>query len=116
MKALIKVEIRTIGDRPIQSVSARELHAFLESSTRFNDGIARRIAEYRFEEGKDFYSFLSKTSQDEAQGGFSRKGREAFSVPLPPIKKTPPEFSAFPYAAIPRAFCEFGDRCPCVLS
>src|SRR5260364_14471 len=34
MKALIKVEIRTIGDRPIQSVSARELHAFLESSTR----------------------------------------------------------------------------------
>ncbi|WP_050009281.1 antA/AntB antirepressor family protein [Candidatus Glomeribacter gigasporarum] len=87
MKALIKVEIRTIGDRPIQSVSARELHAFLESSTRFNDGIARRIAEYRFEEGKDFYSFLSKTSQDEAQGGFSLKWAEDVLVLMTPIQE-----------------------------
>lgn len=48
----------------IQTVNARDLHRFLEVGVRFNDWIARRIADYGFEEGKDFYSELSKTSSD----------------------------------------------------
>ena len=42
------------------TVFARDLHAFLEVDTRFNDWFPR-MCEYGFEEGKDFYSFLSKT-------------------------------------------------------
>ena len=42
------------------TVSARDLHAALEVETRFNDWFSR-MCEYGFEEGKDFYSFLSKT-------------------------------------------------------
>jgi len=51
------------NDRP--AVSARELHEFLEVGTRFNDWFAR-MKEYGFSEGTDFYSFLSKTTE---QGG-----------------------------------------------
>lgn len=42
------------------TVSARDLHAALEVETRFNDWFSR-MCEFGFEEGKDFYSFLSKT-------------------------------------------------------
>lgn len=42
------------------TVSARDLHTFLEVDTRFNDWFPR-MCEFGFEEGKDFYSFLSKT-------------------------------------------------------
>lgn len=48
-----------------QTVSARELHEKLNISTRFNDWF-RRMCEYGFEEQKDFYSKMSKTSE---QGG-----------------------------------------------
>lgn len=51
-----------IGSETIQTVNARELHTFLEVGIRFNDWVSRRITEYAFEEGKDFYSELSKTS------------------------------------------------------
>lgn len=51
-----------IGEGQIQTVNARDLHEFLEVGVRFNDWIARRIADYGFEDGKDFYSELSKTS------------------------------------------------------
>jgi phage anti-repressor protein len=44
-------------------INARELHEFLESGTRFNDWISRRIEQYGFIEGEDFYSILSKTSE-----------------------------------------------------
>ena len=36
------------------SVNARDLHAFLEVETRFNDWIQRRIKEYGFTQGVDF--------------------------------------------------------------
>ena len=57
MNELIKVDYST--DRP--TVSARELHEFLGIETRYNDWF-RRMCEYGFSEGQDFYSFLSKTS------------------------------------------------------
>lgn len=42
-------------------VDARMLHAALGSSTRFNDWVARRLADTLAAEGEDFYSDLSKT-------------------------------------------------------
>ena len=54
MNDLIKVNLDS--DRP--TVSARELHEFLEVGTRFNDWFPR-MCEYGFIEGTDFYSFLS---------------------------------------------------------
>lgn len=45
-----------------QTVSARELHERLHIGTRFNDWFPR-MCEYGFEEGKEYYSKMSKTSQ-----------------------------------------------------
>lgn len=56
------ISVGQIGGSQIQTVNARDLHAFLEVGVRFNDWIARRVTEYGFEEGRDFYSEMSKTS------------------------------------------------------
>lgn len=47
-------------ERP--TVSGRELHKFLGIDTRYNDWF-KRMVEYGFTEGEDFYSILSKTSE-----------------------------------------------------
>lgn len=47
-------------ERP--TVSGRELHEFLGIETRYNDWF-KRMVEYGFTEGEDFYSILSKTSE-----------------------------------------------------
>lgn len=46
-----------IGDAEIQSVSARELHAFLQVGKVFGAWITERIAQYEFEDGRDFEVF-----------------------------------------------------------
>lgn len=61
MNELIKINYET--EQP--TVSARDLHEGLEIGTRFNDWFPR-MCEYGFIEGKDFYSKMSKTSE---QGG-----------------------------------------------
>ncbi|MBQ9898519.1 MAG: phage antirepressor KilAC domain-containing protein [Ruminococcus sp.] len=48
------------SDRP--TVMGRELHAALEVETRYNDWF-KRMCEYGFTEGEDFYSILSKTPE-----------------------------------------------------
>ena len=49
------------SDRP--TVLGRDLHEKLGVQTRYNDWF-KRMCEYGFEEGNDFYSFLSKTSEN----------------------------------------------------
>ncbi len=44
-----------------QLCDAQELHLFMGVQTRFNDWISRRIDQYGFVEGEDFYSFMSKS-------------------------------------------------------
>lgn len=56
MNELVKVNFET------QTVSAREFHEQLHIVTRFNDWFPR-MCEYGFEEGTDFYSKMSKTSE-----------------------------------------------------
>ena len=46
----------TKNEQGIETVNARELHAFLEVKTRFNDWISNRISEFGFTENKDFVS------------------------------------------------------------
>ncbi|MFR6676695.1 phage antirepressor KilAC domain-containing protein [Hominisplanchenecus sp.] len=58
MNGLLKINYET--EQP--TVSARELHEGLEINTRFNDWFSR-MTEYGFENGKDFYSKMSKTSE-----------------------------------------------------
>lgn len=45
-----------IGSETIQTVNARELHAFLEVTTRFNDWINNRVRDFGFVENQDFVS------------------------------------------------------------
>lgn len=53
--------IRINFDSDCPTVSGRELHAALGIETRYNDWF-KRMCDYGFDEGTDFYSFLSKTS------------------------------------------------------
>ena len=48
MNELISLTQSAINGELQQTVNARELHAFLEVQTRFNDWIAARINEYEF--------------------------------------------------------------------
>jgi hypothetical protein plarl_12311 len=58
LKTLIPVSY----DNPERhTVSGRELHEFLEVTTRYNDWF-NRMTEYGFTEGEDYYSFLSNRS------------------------------------------------------
>lgn len=59
MNELINIKTSETGE---PTVLGRELHEFLGVTTRYNDWFPR-MAEYGFIEGKDFYSFLSKTSE-----------------------------------------------------
>ncbi|EJF76654.1 Phage anti-repressor protein [Candidatus Bartonella washoeensis] len=59
---LIDVNQTNIDGELVQTVNARELHAFLEVKTSFKDWIIRRIKECKFKEGYDFCSFLSESS------------------------------------------------------
>lgn len=59
MNELISITTNEVGE---PTVLGRELHEFLGVTTRYNDWFPR-MAEYGFTEGKDFYSFLSKTSE-----------------------------------------------------
>ena len=58
MKELIEIKTNKEG---VQIVSARLLHEKLEVETQFNHWIERMI-EYGFEEKKDFWSFLTKST------------------------------------------------------
>lgn len=55
MKELITIHPDTpINNKPIPTVSARELHRFMEVQTLFKDWIARRIEYFEYEKDRDF--------------------------------------------------------------
>ncbi|QMV33224.1 hypothetical protein 23F_00064 [Ralstonia phage Gerry] len=57
MNELIKVADRAIGDGQVQTINARELHAFLEVGKQFSHWIQDRIEQYGFVENQDFATF-----------------------------------------------------------
>ena len=54
MANLIKISNNKISDFEVKTVSARELHDFLEVKSRFNDWINNRIRDFGFVENQDF--------------------------------------------------------------
>ncbi|WP_426418194.1 phage antirepressor KilAC domain-containing protein [Bradyrhizobium genosp. A] len=54
MNELIKITSEKINGGAVQTVNARDLHAFLESKRDFSDWMRERIALYDFQQGSDF--------------------------------------------------------------
>lgn len=84
---LIPVFQGELEGRAQQLCDAQELHEFMGVQTRFNDWIGRRIEQYGFVEGEDYYSVLSNradqgstfcysdlSSKTERRGGHNRTG------------------------------------------
>ena len=61
MNELIKIENKEINNEAVQTVCARDLHAFLESKRQFADWIKAKLERLRLIENKDFVTILSKT-------------------------------------------------------
>ncbi|WP_375680786.1 MULTISPECIES: antA/AntB antirepressor family protein [unclassified Bartonella] len=54
MNNLIEISEQVIDQETVQTVNARDLHAFLEIKARFNDWIKNRIKECKFQENINF--------------------------------------------------------------
>ena len=61
MNVLIKIQSQIINGSAVETVSARELHSFLEVATRFDDWISTRIKEYDFINNQDFVCFTENS-------------------------------------------------------
>lgn len=76
---LIPVRFGLLGGEVTQLCNARDLYICLGVTTRFNDWVSRRVAEYGFVDGQDFYSEMSKKAK-------GQKGRNSvdytFSVDM----------------------------------
>ncbi|WP_375704477.1 antA/AntB antirepressor family protein [Bartonella sp. AD328YNZD] len=66
MNTLIKITEQTIDQETVQTVNARELHAFLESKQDFSTWIKKRIIAYSFLERQDFIRFHKKMEANNA--------------------------------------------------
>ena len=75
MNELIKIESKEIGNESVQTVNARELHAFLEVSSRYNDWIRNRIEQYDFVENQDFVC-VTKTLVTQTESGREGAGNQ----------------------------------------
>ena len=71
MNELIKLSQAKINNETVQTVSARELHAFLESKRQFADWIKAKLERLRLQENKDFCT--SSQLCDTANGGYVEK-------------------------------------------
>lgn len=73
---LIQIETRTISGDPIQTVNARDLHAFLEVGKDFSTWIKDRIQQYSFTEERDYISVQELSSPKSG----SSKARNQLSI------------------------------------
>ena len=60
MHELIPLQLQTIDGDTVETVSARELHSFLESRQDFSNWIKNRIERYEFVENQDFIKLNKK--------------------------------------------------------
>ena len=78
MNELIKLQSQTINGTTVETVSARELHSFVESRQEFSSWIKNRIEKYGFVENVDYllHKIVKKVAQyDEKTLGLTRRGR-----------------------------------------
>ena len=64
MTQLIPLHSQTIDGNAVETVSARELHSFLESKRDFSTWIKSRINEYDFIENQDYVSLHKKMERE----------------------------------------------------
>jgi phage anti-repressor protein len=76
MKELIKIT----EDNGKRAVSARELHAFLESKQQFTDWIKNRIEQYGLVENEDFVTLHNIMKRKEGVRGASKMTEYALSM------------------------------------
>jgi len=69
--SLIPVRGMSISDTCVQTVNARDLHAFLESGDKFADWIKNRINKYGFVENQDFV--IASGNTEAIRGGQNRR-------------------------------------------
>ncbi|WP_142417280.1 antA/AntB antirepressor family protein [Bartonella massiliensis] len=62
----IAITNNTINEESVQTVNARDLHAFLESKQDFSTWIKKRIMTYAFLQGRDFIRFHKKMEANNA--------------------------------------------------
>ncbi|UNF47301.1 antA/AntB antirepressor family protein [Bartonella krasnovii] len=63
MNTLIEIKEQAIGQETVQTVNARELHAFLEVKRDFSNWIKDRINKYDFKEERDYILTLAKIGE-----------------------------------------------------
>ncbi|WP_455475874.1 antA/AntB antirepressor family protein [Bartonella sp. B17] len=63
MNALIEITEQIIEQETVQTVNARELHAFLEVKRDFSNWIKDRINKYDFKEKRDYILTLAKIGE-----------------------------------------------------
>lgn len=73
MNELIHIASASIGGEPVQSVNARDLHAFLEVGKDFSTWVKDRIEQYGFQEGQDFVTHLFPNIGEKGQGRPTRE-------------------------------------------
>lgn len=66
MNELIKLHLQTMNSNTVDTVSARELHTFLESKQDFSTWIKNRIEQYDFVENQDFIKLHKKMEANNA--------------------------------------------------
>ncbi|MCZ2158902.1 antA/AntB antirepressor family protein [Bartonella sp. 220] len=71
MNTLIPISEQTFGQETVQTVNARELHAFLEIGKDFSNWITDRIKKYNLLENQDFV--WSPNLASKGRGGHNRK-------------------------------------------
>lgn len=75
----IAIKVQEINDQRVQTVDARELHAFLEVGKVFGTWITDRIKQYGFVEGSDYVTLAPQNGGAKSNGGdaFASQNREA---------------------------------------
>ena len=68
MNELIPLCPQTINSEMVQTVSARELHAFLDVKTKYYDWITKRIQDYGFRENDDYVCLTEKKVTQTSDG------------------------------------------------
>ena len=74
MKALIAIHQQSVNNQPLPTVSARELHRFLEVGRDFSNWIKGRIEEFGYESGRDFIAITGSPdlANQKGRGGDRR--------------------------------------------
>ena len=76
MQNLINIEQKAIGTTHVQTVDARELHAFLEVGKHFASWISDRIDQFGFVEDQDFIVLDFPNSGNQVGYGGDRRSKE----------------------------------------